>query len=133
MGWRFHRIWSTNWFMRKEEEIQRTLKAFNESVEFADKLDRGVVQNHHRNGVNHTAASAVPKRGPKPPIPVRTSINEYRNGELIQLIKWIASDGLLRTNDQIIDEIVPVLGFSRRGVRIENAIRNAIAIWRPQS
>jgi len=24
LGWRFHRIWSTDWFMRKEEEIQRT-------------------------------------------------------------------------------------------------------------
>jgi len=23
LGWRFHRIWSTDWFMRREEEIQR--------------------------------------------------------------------------------------------------------------
>jgi very-short-patch-repair endonuclease len=28
LGWRFHRIWSTDWFMRKEEEIQRAMKAF---------------------------------------------------------------------------------------------------------
>jgi very-short-patch-repair endonuclease len=134
LGWRFHRIWSTDWFMRKEDEIQRTLKAFSESVEFADKLDRGVVQNHHADGPNHriTTPSAIPKRGPKPPVPVRASISEYRGGELIQLIRWIASDGQLRTDDQIIDEIVPVLGFSRRGVRIENAIRNAIALWRSQ-
>jgi hypothetical protein len=52
---------------------------------------------------------------------------------LIQLLRWIASDGQLRTDDEIIDEIVPVLGFSRRGVRIENAIRNALALWRSQS
>jgi very-short-patch-repair endonuclease len=133
LGWRFHRIWSTDWFMRKEDEIQRALKAFIESVAFADKLDRGVVQNHHGDGLNHSTTSAVLKRRVKPPVPVRTSISEYRGSELIELIKWIASDGQLRTDDQIIDEIVPVLGFSRRGVRIENAIRNAIALWRPQS
>jgi hypothetical protein len=133
LGWRFHRIWSTDWFMRKEDEIQHALKAFSESVEFADKLDRGVVQNHHADGPSHNTPSAIPKRGPKPPIPVRTSIGEYRGNELIELINWISSDGQLRTDDQIIDEIVPVLGFSRRGVRIENAIRNAIALWRSHS
>jgi hypothetical protein len=28
----FHRIWSTDWFMHKEEEIQRALKAFQEEL-----------------------------------------------------------------------------------------------------
>jgi len=50
---------------------------------------------------------------------LRASISEYRGNQLIELINWISSDGQLRADDQIIDEIVPVLGFSRRGVRIE--------------
>jgi hypothetical protein len=119
--------------MRKEGEIQRAERAFNESVEFADKLDGGVVQNNHSNGVHHDTPSTIPKRGPRPPVPVRTSISEYREGELIQLLRWIASDGQLRTDDQIIDELIPTLGFSRRGARIENAIRSAIGRWRPRS
>ena len=133
LGWRFHRIWSTDWFMRKEDEIQRALKAFNESVEFADKLDGGVVQNNHSNGVHRDTSSAVLRRGPRPPVSIRTSITEYREGELIQLLRWIASDGQLRTDDQIIDEVIPTLGLSRRGVRIESAIRSAISRWRPRS
>lgn len=133
LGWRFHRIWSTDWFIRKEDEIQRALKAFSESVVFADKLDGGVVQPNHNNGIHHDTVSAVTQRGPRPPVPIRASINEYRVGELIQLLKWIASDSQLRTDDQIIDEIVPMLGFSRRGVRIESAVRSAIAQWRPRS
>jgi hypothetical protein len=64
---------------------------------------------------------------------MRTSISEYREDELIQLLKWIASDGQLRTDDQIIDEMVSTLGFSRRGNRIENAVRRAISRWRPRS
>jgi very-short-patch-repair endonuclease len=133
LGWRFHRIWSTDWFMRKEDEIQRALKAFGESVQFADKLDGGVVQPNHGNGDHHSTAATTLQRGPRPSIPVRTSISEYGSVELIQLVKWITSDGQLRTDDQIIDEIVPILGFSRRGVRIEDAVRNAIAQLRTRS
>src|ERR1700677_2742411 len=66
-----------------------------------------------------TSPYAKPKRGLRPQIPMRTSISEYREDELIQLLKWIASDGQLRTDDQIIDEMVSTLGFSRRGNRIE--------------
>jgi len=51
----------------------------------------------------------------------------------IQLLRWIASDGQLRTDDQIVDEMVAVLGFSRRGVRIERAIQSAITLWRKRA
>jgi very-short-patch-repair endonuclease len=132
LGWRFHRIWSTDWFMRKEDEIQRALRAFHESVEFSDKLDGGVSQNHHSNGVHRDPSSTVLKRGPRPPVPVRASIKEYREAELIELLGWIASDGQLRTDDQIMDEMIVILGFSRRGSRIENTVQNAIARWRPR-
>jgi len=133
LGWRFHRIWSTDWFMRKEDEIQRAQKAFHESVQFADKLDAGVVQNNHSNGLHHDTPSPPLNRSARPPVPMRTSIGEYRESELMQLLRWIASDGQLRTDDQIVDEMVPALSFGRRGVRIENAIRSAITRWRPRS
>ena len=118
--------------MRKEDEIQRALRAFRESVEYADKLDGHIFQPIQGNSAHHDSVSAPPQRGLRPQIPVRTSIDEYREVELLQLVTWIVSDGQLRTDDQIIDEIVPILGFSRRGIRIESAIRNAIGIFRSQ-
>lgn len=42
LGWRFHRIRSTDWFMRKEEETDRTMKAFQRAVDYADKVDNGI-------------------------------------------------------------------------------------------
>ena len=30
LGWRFHRIWSTDWFMRRDQEIDRTVAAYEE-------------------------------------------------------------------------------------------------------
>jgi hypothetical protein len=118
--------------MRKEEEIQRAMKAFQEAVQFADKLDRGVATNKHIGNGNHNreVIAAAPKRGPRPPVPVRTTIAEYRQTELLQLIRWIASDGQLRTDEQILDEMVATLGFARRGKRIETAILSAIASLR---
>ena len=134
LGWRFHRIWSTDWFMRKEEEIQRAMKAFQEAVRFADNLDRGLVQNDHNGSDSHRdQRSAAPRRWPRPPIPIRTTITQYTENELIQLLKWIASDGQLRTDDEIMDEMTATLGFSRRGARIEAALKRAIAHWRARS
>src|SRR5260370_15753049 len=41
LGWRFHRIWSTDWFLRREQEIQRALDAIKEAVAYADLHDSG--------------------------------------------------------------------------------------------
>ena len=138
LGWRFHRIWSTDWFVRKEEEIRHATKAFGDAVTFADKLDAGAESNHqHNNGnsrppVNGDSAATF-RRAPRPSVPVRPSINQYTITELTHLLGWIASDGQLRTDDQIIDEMVATLGFSRRGARIERAIQSAISYWRPRA
>src|SRR6516164_916057 len=43
LGWRFHRIWSTDWFLRKQEEIRRAQSAFEEAVRFADHNDQGLI------------------------------------------------------------------------------------------
>jgi very-short-patch-repair endonuclease len=39
LGWRFHRIWSTDWFNRREQELARVRRAFDDSVAFADASD----------------------------------------------------------------------------------------------
>lgn len=134
LGWRFHRIWSTDWFMRKEDEIRRVNKAFDSAVIFADNLDREAVSNNHHNNGSHRgiveSGSGVPRREPRPPIPARPSIVQYTMPELMRLTEWIASDGQLRTDDQIIDEMITALGFSRRGARIERALQTAITRWR---
>jgi len=120
--------------MRKEEELQRAMKAYKEAVGFADKLDHGVANSHHANGNDRehiSANSASPRKGPRPSIAGRTSITQYSTAELTQMLRWIASDGQLRTDDQIVDEMVVALGFSRRGTRIEKILHAAIASWRP--
>jgi very-short-patch-repair endonuclease len=133
LGWRFHRIWSTDWFMRKEDEIKRAVQALGTAVDYADKLDAGAVWNHEARSEEAGTdgrEESVRRRGPRPPIPVRPSITDYSEHEITQWIQWVSSDGQLRTDDEIVAEMVSVLGFSRRGARIEAAIRNALQMYR---
>lgn len=128
LGWRFHRIWSTDWFMRKEEEIQRALAAYKAAVEYVD--DRKSFNNASNAEDGHVTQPNAPKaalgRGPRPKVPLRGSITEYSDSEIMKLIKWINSDGHLRTDDEIIDELLPELGFTRRGPRIEAVLRGLL-------
>jgi very-short-patch-repair endonuclease len=133
LGWRFHRIWSTDWFMRKEEEVDRALKVYETAVAYADQLDskKTVSETGTRNGSfpnpRVDGPAAVPSRqGQRPPIPRYSSINQYTAWDLVRLIRWINSDGQLRTDDEVINEVIPFLGFNRRGRRIEATIRQAI-------
>ena len=131
LGWRFHRIWSTDWFTRKEDEVKRTVKAFHEAVEFADKLDRGIgARDNGDCNQSERSGDNIHSRAPRPPIAARPSITHYSRGELVELIRWINSDGQLRTDDQLVTEMVATLGFSRRGPRIEEGVRQAIGVWR---
>jgi very-short-patch-repair endonuclease len=39
LGWKFHRIWSTDWFVRRDEEMARAVRAFHDAVAHADRCD----------------------------------------------------------------------------------------------
>jgi hypothetical protein len=134
LGWRFHRIWSTDWFMRKEDEVKRAMHAFQGAVDYADKLDSGIMRNETENGQDRrrvdSGNGAVQPRARRPAIPMRPSITQYSPYELVQLIQWVSSDGRLRTDDEILTDMVSLLGFSRRGTRIEAAIKYALQLYR---
>jgi very-short-patch-repair endonuclease len=128
LGWRFHRIWSTDWFNRRDEEIARAMAALEAAVHSSDRRGAG----HSANERPMTAVSPTTelKRGRQPALGQRPSITDYSLWELEQLVKWIQSDGQLRTDDEILEETIDRLGFDRRGSRIMAAIREAIEAWR---
>ena len=135
LGWRFHRIWSTDWFLRKDEEVKRACAAYQQAVAFADRLDSGVLpknDNHHNQDKTiNGSLDATPKtRTPRPPVPLKTSITQYSSSEIVALVDWVASDGQLRTDEELIADLIPVMGFNRRGARIEAAMKDAIQTWR---
>jgi hypothetical protein len=131
LGWTFHRIWSTDWFLRKEEEVSRAVGAF----------EKAVAATHHLatedfsvpplvsipNGEPTAAQQPTGRIPPQAPISRKASIADYSFGELATLLTWVRSDGKLRTNDELADEMFAALPFSRRGARIDKALRHVIA------
>jgi very-short-patch-repair endonuclease len=130
LGWTFHRIWSTDWFLRRDEEIKRTVQAFQKAVEKSDANRQTALNALPKEAVS-TGTTGKPIGGirssQEPPIPIRDSIDEYTGTEMQNLLHWVQSDGRLRTNDELADEMFEALPFSRRGSRIDAAIRRAIA------
>lgn len=131
LGWRFHRIWSTDWFTRREEEVERTLRAFDAAV--AETATPDPVATLRDQQTPLPAPSPAPSspsqstRAPRPPVaPGRGSIAEYSQAELRQLVRWVRSDGRLHTNQEIVTELTRELGFARRGAKIVAAIEAAV-------
>ncbi len=128
LGWRFHRIWSTDWFHRRSTEIQRAVEAWNAAVREADEP---------------VAAPEPPRWAPPDPaqgqatvLPTRTlprprfvpglPINQYDPQTLRALAAWIESDTLLRTQDEVVGEMMVELGFKRRGKNVVAALEAAV-------
>jgi len=134
LGWRFHRIWSTDWFIRRDQEIARTLAAFEAAVSDSDRRDaRKQVNPSHDAPQAATALALRFRPGRRPTLGERASITDYSTRELEALVEWIQSDDQLRTDDELVEEAIDELGFDRRGSRITAAIRAAIEAWRSAS
>jgi very-short-patch-repair endonuclease len=133
LGWTFHRIWSQDWFYRHEEETERAVAAYQKAVVAADPRERQQASNVVERLDEQTESSVTALRpmtrrsGPCPILTHRSSIDDYSLAELVALVNWIESDTLLRTEDQLLAEIMLVLGFQRRGSKITTALTSAIA------
>lgn len=122
-GWAFHRIWSTDWFNNKDRCVERVLAAYRSTLSTPAPVrprrteptaDRVEQSNHpERNGRRLRIVPGAP-------------ITEYHHHELVRLARWIKSDTLLRTEDELLEEMIQELGYSRRGTRIVAALTKAI-------
>lgn len=129
LGWRFHRIWSTDWFLRREEEIARTVAAYERAVQFADQQDEAHIEPISEPILPVATEALITEPTPRAPFPKELQhrrINPNSRAELVAVIQWIQSDGQLRTDDEIIAELLPLLGYARRGPRIVATLEAAI-------
>lgn len=127
-GWRFHRIWSTDWFRDPEGETRKAVKAWKQAVKDADTADARPPKTARASKQNSQADAnnIAPARTIRPNITPGYSIDKYRPYQLDALVRWICSDTLLRTEEELMAEMRKELGFKRRGSRIDAALKAAI-------
>ena len=99
LGWRFHRIWSTDWFRDRDAEIDRAVSAFKHAVAASERDYDSKTTEHDAAGsmAIPTVKEVVRERGNRPPCKPGAPIGEHSHRTLVQLAQWIASDGKLRT------------------------------------
>jgi hypothetical protein len=61
------------------------------------------------------------------------NIDAYSDAELVRLAHWIRTDDLLRTEDELLQEMMRELGFQRRGKNVVAKLTAAIALSAPGS
>lgn len=142
LGWSFHRIWSTDWFTDADGCVARAKAAYERAVAATDAaapkcrpdageragppklLESAVVVPGHLRAQPSTRSGARPQTVPG------ASITDYADTRLVELIRWIESDTLLRTEDQLFEAFIAQLGFRRRGHRIRAAFDRVLPIAR---
>ncbi len=127
LGWRFVRIWSTDWYTRREEEIARVVAAYHDAL----AADGARARTTTRPAPTSAVVSSAPvARGPRPYFTPNLSIDRYGYGVVSALIRWVTSDGRLRTDKELLVEVARELGFQRIGNRIRESIQQTIDLYR---
>ena len=138
LGWRFHRIWSTDWFVDRESEVARFEKAFRDAVAHSERMGvegrtAGSADVQPGIGDKDSAAKhpSVQNRRPRPKVPRREPISEYSTSELDQIVRWVMDDSL-KTDDEVLADVIRELGFWKKGSRIVATVRASIDRIRSQ-
>ncbi|MHB0935885.1 MAG: AAA domain-containing protein [Armatimonadota bacterium] len=134
LGWSFTRLWAVDWLMRRDEELARLVQTYRTAVAKADGDDAGAeneAQPAPAPPAPEPAADPAPApRGRKPRVTKQENLADYGRRDLVMLIRWLHSDGRLRTDEEILDELTGELGFKRRGPKAEEVLRAAIEDWK---
>jgi very-short-patch-repair endonuclease len=125
LGWRFHRIWSQDWFTERAREIDKAVAAYRAAV---------VASDHPSEVAPETSSPAAPVpvasqgkgRGPRPDLYAWGQIDEFTDSDLQTMVRWIEEDTLLRSREDLIAAVMSELGFERRGKKIVGRIGAAI-------
>ncbi|MEX0800774.1 MAG: AAA domain-containing protein [Dehalococcoidia bacterium] len=130
LGWRFCRIWSGDWFANKESAVKKVLSAYGDALA-ADAVNAPPIPKRREASEREAGHAPAPlaqrsRNGPRPRTYRWQSVQNYSLSELVRLVRWIESDGILRTEDELMGEVMEELGFQRRGKRVVSRIAQAI-------
>ncbi|MGC4174694.1 AAA domain-containing protein [Demequina sp.] len=124
-GWKFVRIWSTDWFNDADAEVERVRQEFLRTMR---ELETDEAIEDDAPDVEpakwHSAVADAPIE--KPSVYPGLPIGEYDHAELVSLVRYVRRDRVLRSRDAEFDLLMAELGFARKGNRIVAALTAAL-------
>ena len=128
LGWRFHRLWSTDWFQDPERETTRIVEHWERACREAEN-DVQQEDDEPRAPLATPVISAedeIARRGRRPRLARWDRIADYSDSDLHKLALWLLKDDLALTRDDRINQAIAELGFQRRGKIIVERLSKAI-------
>ena len=129
LGWRFHRIWSTDWWNQRELEVERALAAFESACEAV--VGEGAAESNRTpplatlvESVEEASSPTLRRTDQRPAFTKGLPITEYDFKDLVKLAKYIRSDKRLYTNAELVDLMAKELG-KRKGSRVVEVLSRA--------
>jgi very-short-patch-repair endonuclease len=128
LGWKFHRIWSTEWFKDKPREVDRAWAALQDAIRTDEPVPALQDVTPATPDIRPVAVVEAPPplRGQRPYVPTGRGIDSYSDWEISRIVQWIKSDGRLRSEDELLSAVMDDLGFSRHGSKIVERITGVI-------
>ena len=141
-GWIIHRIWSTDWFCRPQEQLRKTIdkiEAAKRELEEADNLPKSTpaqleIVTFERENVSEMVMSlserslSAPYQEASLPVPANTEPHEVPDGTMVELVTRIVEvEGPIHSSE-VIARIRDLWGLSRAGARIQTKVTNALSI-----
>lgn len=126
LGWRYIPTWSQDWYrdpaVTAQHLVERVAEELDGSGDGIDKSEAVAVE------TKVEGLAATQQRGPRPAFSSGgPAITDWRLHDLVELARWIESDGLLRTGDELERELMQELGIARRGSRVARVLGEVVA------
>lgn len=128
LGWEFHRIWSTDWYVDPAGQTAQLVARWKQAVDRADRAAKAPPAPAAPHRVNEPSSPPAPRRSPRPQIPSGLKITEYTRDQLVRICAWLVSDQLQRDRDERLQEAMTELGFRKRGSIILQRLTEALDI-----
>jgi very-short-patch-repair endonuclease/DNA polymerase III delta prime subunit len=136
LGWRFHRIWSTDWFRDAHKELERTIDAIesaraalgaNKPLETTVKPVSALVINRAEISSDMTATTAMAyRKAVLPSWKYAEALHEAPADHLIRMIKEVVDIEAPVHESDVTKRIMDAFGVTRAGSRITEAVSGAI-------
>ena len=123
LGWRFHRVWSTDWFRNPEQETLRIIQIWEETT--MRRADEETIPSSVTPQIIPASMPAPTRRSPRPSIRHYERIGDYTDHDLLTLCFWLLDDGLQIDRETRVGQAMKELGFQKRGKNIVERLNHA--------
>ncbi|WP_182354295.1 hypothetical protein [Flaviflexus huanghaiensis] len=131
-GWRVVPTVTTSVFFEPQNEVNRIIAAVDavrddvrEAAAHA-RTSRPLPAHLDTDTIDDDLDHERLPRGPRPKVSPGMPLAAYSDDQLDELVTWIMSDGIYRSEDEVVEELRSELDLRRRGIQVDVVLRNVV-------